>query len=63
MKNIFWLLIIGVAGFKLTASFMNPEDGVTFLNSDINVWAYRSIWLFAGCIAIYSLYRERQKLK
>ena len=63
MKNIFWLLIIGVAGFKLAASFMNPEDEVTFLSSEINIWMYRAIWLFAGCISIYSLYREKLKLK
>lgn len=59
MKHIFSLLIIGIAGFKLAQSFMNPENATTFLGMDINIWLYRLIWLSAALLSGYSIMRAR----
>jgi hypothetical protein len=61
MKNIFSLVIIGAACFKLTQSFMNPENALQFLGMDVNVWLYRAIWVFAGLFSVYAIIRERAK--
>lgn len=61
MKNVFSLLIIGVAGFKLSASFMNPEVPVTFFGAVINIWIYRVIWLSAGVLSALAIIKDRNK--
>jgi len=61
MKNIFSLLIIGVAGFKLAQSFMNPDEVVTFFGTEINIWMYRLIWLAAGLLSVFAIIRDRNK--
>lgn len=61
MKNIFSLIIIAVAGFKLTSSIINPNELVTLFGAEVNIWLYRIIWLSAGLLSVYSIYRERKK--
>lgn len=59
MKNVFSLLIIGVAGFKLVQSFMHPENATIFLGMDTNIWLFRLIWVLAALLSGYSIMRER----
>lgn len=61
MKNIFSLLIIGVAGFKLAASFLNPDELVTFFGAEVNIWMYRLIWFAAGLLSVYAIIKDRTK--
>ena len=61
MKYIFSFLIIGVAGFKLAQSFMNPDDAVVFLGMEMNAWLYRLIWLAAGIFSAISIMKTREK--
>ena len=61
MKHIFSLLIIGIAGFKLTQSFMNPENANTFLGMDINIWLYRLIWLSAALFSGFAIMKARKE--
>lgn len=62
MKHILSLLVIGIAGFKLAQSFMNPETASTFLGMDMNIWLYRLIWIAAAIFAGLSIMKSR-KLK
>ena len=61
MKYLFSFLIIGVAGFKLAQSFMNPDDLSVFLGMDMNVWVYRLIWVAAGVFSGISIIKTRDK--
>ncbi|MFT7071725.1 hypothetical protein [Patiriisocius sp. Uisw_017] len=62
-KFILSLLLVALAGFKLTTSIMNPEEAVSLFGGEINVWLYRFIWLVAGLVSVYNIYRENNKLK
>jgi uncharacterized YccA/Bax inhibitor family protein len=61
MKHLFSLLIIGIAGFKLTISFMHSDAAVTLFGVEINNWAYRAIWLGAALLSVYSLVRKKNE--
>lgn len=61
MKNVFSVLLIGVAFFKLTVSILNPNEIVTLFGAEVNIWIYRAIWLFAGLLSVYSINKERNK--
>lgn len=62
-KFILSLILVALAGFKLTTSIMNPEEAVLLFGGEINVWLYRFIWLVAGLVSVYTIYRENNKLK
>ena len=61
MKHIFSLLIIGIAGFKLAQSFINPENANSFLGMEMNIWLYRLIWLSAAVFSGFAIFRDRKK--
>jgi hypothetical protein len=61
MKHILSLIIIGVAGFKIAQSFINPENATAFLGMEMNVWGYRIIWASAAVISGFSIMRGRNK--
>ena len=60
MKHILSFIIIGVAGYKIAQSFMHPEVATVFLGMEVNVWAFRLIWLLAGVLSGYSILRARK---
>ena len=61
MKHILSLVVIGIAGFKLAQSFMNPESASQFLGMEMNIWLYRLIWVVAGVLSAFSIIRARNK--
>lgn len=61
MRNIFSYLIIGVAAYKLTNSFTNSDEVVTFFNIELNPWAYRLLWFSAACLSGFNLYKSWQE--
>ncbi len=61
MKQVFSLLIIGIAGFKLAQSFVNPENATTFLGMEVNIWLYRLIWLSAALFSGFAIMKARKE--
>jgi hypothetical protein len=63
MKYFFAIVILFVAGFKLGASFVIADEPAMLFGGEVNIWLYRAVWLFAGCISVYTIIRERNKKK
>ena len=60
-KYVLSIIVIFAAGFKLSASFVNPTETVTLFGAEVNIWMYRIIWLAAGALSVFSIYRARRK--
>ncbi|MFC7358052.1 hypothetical protein ACFQO1_10155 [Jejudonia soesokkakensis] len=56
------IIIIFAAGFKLSASFVNPLEAVTLFGAEVNIWIYRLVWLAAGALSVFAIYRTRKKI-
>lgn len=61
-KYVLSIIVIFAAGFKLSASFVNPTDTATIFGAEVNIWMYRFIWLAAGALSVFSIYRARKKV-
>lgn len=51
MKKTWNILFLGVAIFIIIKTFLDNETTHSVIGYEMNIWAYRAIWLFIGVMA------------
>ncbi len=54
------IIIGGVCIALLTKSFISETFTPRFLNFEINVWLYRTIWTVIGIFSLYDFFKKRK---
>ncbi len=54
------IIVVGICVAFLIKSFISETFTPRFLNFEINVWLYRTIWASVGVFSLYDFYKKRR---
>ena len=56
MKKIWNILFLCITIYVIVKTFIDGESTHMVMNYEMNIWAYRAIWLVIGAVAFHRVF-------